>query len=55
MSIGIASLESDQSTSGDALVAMADRALYVAKDQGKDRIMLYSEVPPLPDQARTLA
>ena len=43
VSIGIASLHSDRPASADALVAMADRALYFAKDQGKDRIVTYAE------------
>jgi diguanylate cyclase (GGDEF)-like protein len=42
MSIGIASLETDHPTSADALVSMADRALYIAKSLGKDRIVTFS-------------
>jgi diguanylate cyclase (GGDEF)-like protein len=41
MSIGIASLEVDRPTSADALVSMADRALYLAKGLGKDRIVTF--------------
>jgi diguanylate cyclase (GGDEF)-like protein len=44
MSIGLASLRSDHPASADALVAMADRALYAAKDRGKDRIITYEEL-----------
>jgi PleD family two-component response regulator len=39
--MGIASLNSDHPASADALVAMADRALYMAKDRGKDQIVAY--------------
>jgi diguanylate cyclase (GGDEF)-like protein len=42
MSIGIASLETDHPTSADALVSMADRALYIAKGLGKNRIVTFS-------------
>ena len=44
MSIGIASLGEDRPTSSDALVAMADRALYIGKEQGKDRIVKFSSI-----------
>lgn len=46
LSIGIASLEVDRPDSADALVAMADRALYVAKAQGRDRIVPYAAIDP---------
>lgn len=45
MSIGIASILVDRPGSADALVSMADRALYSAKEQGKDRIVPFSRVP----------
>lgn len=44
MSIGVASLEADHPATADTLVAMADRALYVAKDRGKDRIVAFGRV-----------
>ncbi len=44
LSIGVASLRADRPTSAEALVSMADRALYAAKEAGKDRIMLYGEL-----------
>lgn len=44
MSIGIASLKADRPPSADALVAMADKALYVAKDHGKNRIITCQEI-----------
>ena len=47
ISIGVASLKSDELDSADALVAMADRALYVAKDQGRNRIITCREIAAL--------
>ena len=44
LSMGLASLNSDQPSSSDALVAMADRALYVAKDRGKNCIITFGEI-----------
>jgi diguanylate cyclase (GGDEF)-like protein len=41
MSIGVASLATDAPASADALVSMADRALYAAKEAGKDRIISF--------------
>jgi len=38
MSIGVSSLKTSKPTGADQLVAQADRALYVAKEQGRDRI-----------------
>ncbi len=43
MSMGVASLRSDHPTSAEALVAMADRALYTAKYSGRDRIVRFAE------------
>jgi two-component system, cell cycle response regulator len=39
MSVGIASLIGSGAASADQLVALADSALYCAKDQGRDRIV----------------
>ena len=44
MSIGIASLKADRPPSADALVAMADNALYIAKEHGKNRIITCQEI-----------
>ncbi len=43
MSMGVASLRSVRPASADALVAMADRALYTAKNNGKDCIVRFGE------------
>ncbi len=52
LSIGIASLRSDRPESADSLVSMADRALYVAKDRGKNCIVTYGEIGVLPQSSR---
>ncbi len=44
LSMGVASLNLDKPDSADALVAMADRALYVAKDRGKNRIVTFDQI-----------
>jgi len=44
MSIGVASLAAHQPASGDAMVSMADQALYVAKERGKDRIVPFHKI-----------
>ena len=43
MSIGVASLELNQASSGDHLLSLADKALYMAKEQGKDRIVAFGQ------------
>ncbi|MBV8779924.1 MAG: GGDEF domain-containing protein, partial [Phycisphaerae bacterium] len=43
MSVGIGSLSMSRPAAADQLVAMADAALYAAKDAGRDRIMTASE------------
>lgn len=45
LSIGVASLSANKPNSADELVTMADRALYIAKDNGKDRIVVYGQMP----------
>ena len=44
ISVGIGSLKKDNPPNGDALVAMADRALYTAKACGKDQIVAFNEM-----------
>jgi two-component system cell cycle response regulator len=41
LSVGVASLKEDFPPSADGLVAMADRALYHAKNAGKDRVTIF--------------
>ncbi len=48
LSIGISSMKMDRPATADAMVAMADRALYVAKDRGKNRIVVFSEIGSTP-------
>jgi len=44
MSIGVASLRPDHPAGADALVAMADQALYTAKDTGKNCLVPFIEM-----------
>ncbi len=44
MSVGIASIDIDNPPSANALVAMADQALYEAKARGKDQIVLFGSI-----------
>jgi len=48
LSMGVASLASNKPASADELVTMADRALYTAKDNGKDQIVVYGQMPRAP-------
>ncbi|MCK6456238.1 MAG: GGDEF domain-containing response regulator [Phycisphaerae bacterium] len=44
LSIGLASLEQGQPPTGEALVRLADQALYLAKTGGRDRIMVVNPI-----------
>jgi GGDEF domain-containing protein len=41
--VGLASLNVEHPRSADALVALADRALYAAKDRGGNQIIPFSQ------------
>jgi len=41
ISVGVASVAANRPDTPDALIAMADRALYAAKQQGRDKIIAY--------------
>ncbi|MGD1699816.1 diguanylate cyclase domain-containing protein [Dapis sp. BLCC M229] len=41
-SLGIASIIPSSESSPDALITMADKALYIAKQEGRDRAMIYT-------------
>jgi diguanylate cyclase (GGDEF)-like protein len=44
LSVGIASLLSDFPRSDEGLIAMADRALYQAKDRGKNCVVFFTDI-----------
>jgi len=48
LSIGVASLKSDTPDSADRLVAIADKAMYSAKENGKDRIVTFTDLQNKP-------
>jgi diguanylate cyclase (GGDEF)-like protein len=44
LSMGVASLKSNHPATADSLVAMADRALYAAKDRGKNCVVTFTDI-----------
>ncbi|MFW6153950.1 MAG: diguanylate cyclase [Planctomycetota bacterium] len=44
LSMGLANLHRDNPATADALVCMADQALYAAKQAGRNRLVIYSEL-----------
>lgn len=44
MSIGVASMDTDCPTSAEALLGMADRAMYSAKDFGRDQVVAFDQM-----------
>lgn len=44
MSVGLASLASDRPAGGESLLNMADKALYVAKERGRDCVVSFGEI-----------
>ncbi|NQU75108.1 MAG: diguanylate cyclase [Planctomycetes bacterium] len=43
-SMGLANLNEDRPTSAEVLLAMADRAMYAAKDAGKNRLIIHKQL-----------
>lgn len=48
VSVGAATSLPSQASDSSTLVAAADRALYVAKDSGRDRLVVSGQVVPWP-------
>ncbi|MFA6134516.1 MAG: diguanylate cyclase [Phycisphaerae bacterium] len=48
LSVGVASLHADHPTSADALLALADRALYAAKESADSPIVAFSQINARP-------
>jgi len=44
LSMGLANMHQNRPASADALVSMADKALYAAKEAGKNRLIAYAEL-----------
>ena len=51
-SFGIASLKANRPASANALVSMADRALYMAKDRGKNCVVTFSQIEETSEATR---
>lgn len=51
ISVGVASLGANRPANSEVLVRMADRSLYVAKTQGRDRVVACGQAPPEPGRA----
>ena len=59
MSVGLANLTQDAPATGEAMLAMADQALYAAKQAGRDRVVthqqLQQEVQEIPANATSVS
>jgi diguanylate cyclase (GGDEF)-like protein len=50
LSLGLAYMDPDQDLSLDELINRADQAMYAAKQQGRDRVVVWTENNQTPDQ-----
>ena len=44
LSLGVATLGSNESLSHEKLLTQADKALYIAKENGRNRVEIYDEI-----------